>query len=123
MGSKLVKSNFLHIFGVRKKIKKKKKFQEKLVFIGKIGDFSPIFFFSDFSIPISFPAPPKSDFTPKNRPKSAIFLSMVDSNTMDKKIADLSRFFGEKSDFGGAGKDIVMEKSGKKKSAKNRRFF
>ena len=34
------------------------------------------FFFSDFSIPISFPAPPKSDFSSKNRPKSAIFLSM-----------------------------------------------
>ena len=43
--------------------------------------------------------------------------------TMDKKIADFGQFFGEKSDFGGAGKDIGMEKSGKKKSAKNRRFF
>ena len=74
MGSKPVRSNFLHIFGVRKKIKKKI-FQEKSVFIGKIGDFSPIFFFR-FFIPISFPAPSKSDFSPKNRPKSAIFLSM-----------------------------------------------
>ena len=33
---------------------------------------------------------------------------------MDKKIADFGQFFGEKSDFGGAGKDIGMEKSGKK---------
>ena len=56
---------------------KKKKFQEKSVFIGKIGDFSLIFFFSNFSIPISFPAPPKSDFSPKNRSKSTIFLSMI----------------------------------------------
>ena len=38
---------------------------------------------------------------------------------MNKKIVDFGRFFGEKSDFGGAGKDIGMEKSGKKK--KNRR--
>ena len=43
--------------------------------------------------------------------------------TMDKKIADFGRFFGEISDFGGAGKDIEMEKSEIKKSAKNRRFF
>ena len=62
---------------------KKKNFQEKSVFIRKIGfyqknrRFFTDFFFSDFSIPISFPAPPKSDFSPKNRPKSAIFLSMV----------------------------------------------
>ena len=43
---------------------------------------------------------------------------------MDKKIVDFDRFFGEKSDFGGAGKDIGMEKSEKKKkSVKNRRFF
>ena len=75
---------------------KKKKFQEKSVFIGKNRFFSEknrvlsekigfyrknrrffADFFSDFSIPISFPAPPKSDFSPKNRPKSAIFLSMV----------------------------------------------
>ena len=35
---------------------------------------------------------------------------------MDKKIADLGRFFEEKSDFGGAGKDIGMEKSEKKKN-------
>ena len=33
---------------------------------------------------------------------------------MDKKIADFGRFFREKSDFGGAGKDIGMEKSEKK---------
>ena len=38
---------------------------------------------------------------------------------MEQKIAD----FGEKSDFGGVGKDFGMEKSGVKKSEKNRRFF
>ena len=37
---------------------------------------------------------------------------------MDKKIADFGRFFEEKSDFGGAGKDIGMEKSGKKNRRK-----
>ena len=41
---------------------------------------------------------------------------------MDKKIADFVRFFGEKLDFGGAGKDFGMEKSEVKKSVKNRRF-
>ena len=51
-------------------------YRKKSVFIGKIGDFSPIFF-PYFSIPISFLAPPKSDFSLKNRSKSAIFLSMV----------------------------------------------
>ena len=39
VGSKPVRSNFLHIFGVRKKIKKKN-FQEKSVFIGKNRSFS-----------------------------------------------------------------------------------
>ena len=51
-------------------------FQKKSVFFGKIGDFSPIFFFSDFSTAISFPGPPISDFSPKNRPISAIFCSL-----------------------------------------------
>ena len=41
----------------------------------------------------------------------------------DKKIAEIGRFFGEKSDFGGLGKDFVVEKSTEKISAKNRRFF
>ena len=41
----------------------------------------------------------------------------------EQKIADIGRFFGEKSDFGGLGKDFAVEKSEKKKSAKNRRFF
>ena len=63
VGSKPVRSNFLHIFGVRKKVKKKKSkknrflsvkigffrgkigfYPKKFVFIGKIGDFSPIVF-------------------------------------------------------------------------------
>ena len=42
---------------------------------------------------------------------------------MEQKIVDFDRFFGEKSDFGGAEKDFWMEKSGVKKSEKNRRFF
>ena len=42
---------------------------------------------------------------------------------MDKKIADFGRFFGEISDFSGTEKDIGMEKSEIKKSAKNHRFF
>ena len=37
----------------------------------------------------------------------------------DKKIAEISRFFGEISDFGGAGKDFGVEKSDGKKSSKN----
>ena len=41
----------------------------------------------------------------------------------DKKIAEIGRFLGEKSDFGGPGKDFAVEKSDGKKSAKNRRFF
>ena len=36
----------------------------------------------------------------------------------EQKIADIGRFFGEKSDFGGLGKDFAVEKS-----AKNHRFF
>ena len=62
----------------------KKNFQEKSVFIGKNRffflknrRFFSDFFIFDFSIPKSFSAPPKSDFSPKNRTKSAIFLSMV----------------------------------------------
>ena len=39
--------------------------------------------------------------------------------TMDKKIADFIRFFGEKSDFGGVGKDFRMKKSEVKKLEKN----
>ena len=42
----------------------------------KIGDFSPIFFFSDFSTAKSFPGSLKSDFSPKNRSISMIFLSL-----------------------------------------------
>ena len=42
---------------------------------------------------------------------------------MDKKIAFFGRNFGEKSVFDGAEKDFGMEKSGVKKSWKNRRFF
>ena len=42
---------------------------------------------------------------------------------MDQKIADFGRFFGEKSDFGCAGKDFGIEKLGVKKAEKNHRFF
>ena len=38
----------------------------------------------------------------------------------DKKIDFFSRFFDEKSVFGGAGKDFRVEKSFAKKSVKNR---
>ena len=38
----------------------------------------------------------------------------------DKKIAEIGRFFGEKSDIGGPGKDSAVEKSDGKKSDKNR---
>ena len=40
----------------------------------------------------------------------------------DKKIAEIGRFFGEKSDFGGLGKDFAVEKSTEKISAKNRKI-
>ena len=40
--------------------------------------------------------------------------------TRDKKIAEIGRFFGEISDFGGAGKDFGVEKSDGKKSGENR---
>ena len=59
-------------------------FGEKSVFIGKnrflsekSAIFRRFFFFSDFSTAKSFPGPPKSDFSPKNRPISAIFLSLL----------------------------------------------
>ena len=89
-----------HIFGTREKIRNFF-FQEKSGFFGKnryfigkyryfigkyrylsenigiyrknrrfFADFLP----SDFSTAKSFPGPPKSDFSPKNRPISAIFL-------------------------------------------------
>ena len=54
---------------------------------------------------------------------SQILAPEEDVLTMDKKIGFFNRFFGEKSVFGGAGKDFRVEKSEVKKSAKNRRFF
>ena len=36
----------------------------------------------------------------------------------DKKIAEIGRFLGEKSDFGGPGKDFAVEKSEKKNRRK-----
>ena len=58
-------------------------FQENQVFSENIGiylknqRFFSDFFTSDFSTRKSFPAPPKTDFSPKNRPKKMIFLSMI----------------------------------------------
>ena len=43
--------------------------------------------------------------------------------SIDKKIADFDRFLGEKSDFGGAGKDIGMKKSEEKNRRKIADFF
>ena len=92
MGSKPVRSKFFifleprkksEIFFSRKnrdfsvKIGKHRYLSENIGFYQKNRRFFADFFISDFSIPISFPAPPKSDISPKNRPKSAIFLSMV----------------------------------------------
>ena len=87
---------FFCIFLESGKKSKKKNFQEKSVFIGKSRFFSEKnrflsekigfyrknqrffadFFFPDFSTAKSFPGPPKSDFSPKNWPISAIFLSL-----------------------------------------------
>ena len=40
--------------------------------------------------------------------------------TREQKIAEIGRFFGEKSDIGGPGKEIAVEKSNGRKSEKNR---
>ena len=40
-------------------------------------DFFTDFFANDFSTRKSFPTPPKTDFSPKNRPKKSIFLSLA----------------------------------------------
>ena len=45
-----------------------------------------------------------------------------DVESWDKKIAEIGRFFGEKSDFGGPGKDFAVEKSTEKFLAKNRKI-
>ena len=62
-------------------------FREKSDFFGKISDFFrkigdfcrffSDFFTEDFSTRKSFPPPPKTDFSPKNRPKKSIFLSLA----------------------------------------------
>ena len=81
MGSKPVRSKFFIILEPGKK--------SEIFFSGKIGiflenigiyqknqRFFADFFSSDFSTRKSFPAPPKTDFLPKNRSKKPIFLSM-----------------------------------------------
>ena len=87
-GFKTHQKQIFHIFGTKEKIrnffsKKNRDFSEKIgILSGNIGiyrknrRFFADFFISDFFILISFPAPPKSDISPKNRPKLAIFLSM-----------------------------------------------
>ena len=89
MGSKPVRSNFFIFLEPWKKSEiffprkigfffgKNRFLSEKIGFYRKNRRFFSDFFTSDFSIPKSFPAPPKSDFSPKNRTKSPIFLSMV----------------------------------------------
>ena len=59
----------------------------------------------------------------KNIKQSFKFSNLCKVQIRDKKIAKIGRFFGEKSDFGGLGKDFAVEKSTEKISAKNRRFF
>ena len=62
------------------------KFLEKSNFFGKISDISDFlpfslfftdFFSSDFFLSKSFPCHPKTDFSPKNRPKNPIFCSLL----------------------------------------------
>ena len=88
VGSKPVRSKFFIFLEPEKKSeiffpRKNRDFSVKIgILSGNIGfyrknrRFFADFFISDFFISISFPAPPKSDISPKNRPKSAIFLSM-----------------------------------------------
>ena len=90
-GFETYQKQFFHIFGAREKIKifffleksgffgKYRYLSEKIGIYRKNRRFFFDFFTPDFSIPKSFPAPPKSDFSQKNRPKSAIFCSMVAS--------------------------------------------
>ena len=49
-----------------------------------------------------------------------LFTNMTLVISKDKKIDFFGRFFGEKSVFGGGGKDFRVEKSSAKKSEKNR---
>ena len=67
-------------------------FREKSDFFGKMSEFFDFsaknrrffaeIFSVDFSTAKSFPGPPKSDFSPKNRPISAIFLSLVETSVI-----------------------------------------
>ena len=64
--------------------RKNRDFLEKIgILSGNIGiyrknrRFFSDFFTSDFSTRKSFPAPPKTDFSLKNRSKKTIFLSMI----------------------------------------------
>ena len=73
-----------HIFGTREKIRnffsrKNRDFSVKIGILSEnIGFYrkNRRFFFPDFSTAKSFPGPPISDFSPENRPISAIFLSL-----------------------------------------------
>ena len=57
-------------------------FRENIGFFPKNRRFFSDLFTSDFSFPKSFPTKPKTDFSPKNRLKKTIFLSLHISNTI-----------------------------------------
>ena len=80
VGSKPVRSNFFIFLEPGKK--SEIFFRKILVFYRKNRRFFSDFFTSDFSIPKSFPAPPKSDFSSK----SAIFLSLLRSVCRRHKV-------------------------------------
>ena len=54
-----------------------------------------------------------------HNPSGTLGVQQFSLKTRDKKIAEIGRFFGEKSDFDGLGKDFAVEKSTEKISAKN----
>ena len=58
-------------------------------------------------------------------PKISAFadISLVQRRTREQKIGKIGRFFGDFSVIGWSGEEKSMEKSFKKISAKNRRFF
>ena len=96
-GSKPIRRYFFIFLELRKKSKKKissknRVFSEKIgILSGKIGIYRKNqrfffdFFSSDFSTRKSFPAPPKTDFSPKNRSqKNDFFVHDCNSLCRDK---------------------------------------
>ena len=81
MGLNPFRSNFFFIFlEPREKIR-------------NIGDF----FTNNFTFPKSFPIQPKTDFSPKNRPKKTIFWSL--GKIVCKKFSKKSPIFPKKTDI------------------------